>query len=70
MSGFRRPWSQIAVAHAVHTLGNDNVAPGNDPGRLHVDYFNLATITFCHKGDVLAKIIPEQPGEAGMDVFW
>ena len=34
-----------------------------------VDYFNLATITFCHKGDVLAKIIPEQPGEAGMDVY-
>lgn len=34
-----------------------------------VDYFNLTTISQCHKGDVLARIIPEQLGEPGCDVF-
>lgn len=38
-----------------------------DDGR--VDYFNLTTINQCRKGEVLAKIIPEQPGEAGCDIF-
>lgn len=38
-----------------------------DDGR--VDYFNLSTINHCHKGDVLARIIPEQPGELGYDVY-
>lgn len=34
-----------------------------------VDYYNLTTINHCSKGDVLARIIPEQPGEAGCDVY-
>ena len=34
-----------------------------------VDYFNLTTINQCRKGQVLARIIPEQPGEAGYDVY-
>ena len=38
-----------------------------DDGR--VDYFNLTTINQCRKGQVLARIIPEQPGEAGADVY-
>lgn len=38
-----------------------------DDGR--VDYFNLSTINFCHKGEVLAKLIPEVPGERGSDVY-
>ena len=38
-----------------------------DDGR--VDYFNLTTINQCRKGQVLARIIPEQPGEAGSDVY-
>ncbi len=38
-----------------------------DDGR--VDYFNLSTISFCRKGDVLARIIPEEPGENGCDIY-
>lgn len=38
-----------------------------DDGR--VDYFNLTTINQCRKGEVLARIIPEQQGEAGCDVY-
>jgi len=38
-----------------------------DDGR--VDYFNLSTISFCRKGDVLAHIIPEQPGVSGSDIY-
>lgn len=34
-----------------------------------VDYFNLTTINQCRKGDVLARIIPEQKGEVGYDVY-
>lgn len=34
-----------------------------------VDYFNLQVINQCKKGDVLAEIIPEDPGEAGYDVY-
>lgn len=34
-----------------------------------VDYYNLTTINHCHKGDVLARIIPERYGEAGHDVY-
>ncbi len=33
-----------------------------------VDYFKLTTINQCRKGQVLARIIPEQPGEPGCDV--
>lgn len=33
-----------------------------------VDYFNISTINHCHKGDVLARIIPEIVGENGYDV--
>jgi len=33
-----------------------------------VDYFNLSTINHCHKGEVLAQIIPEERGEMGYDV--
>ncbi len=38
-----------------------------DDGR--VDYFNLTTINQCRKGEVIARIIPEQQGEAGCDVY-
>lgn len=34
-----------------------------------VDYFHLTTINQCRKGDVLARIIPEQPGEPGFDIY-
>lgn len=34
-----------------------------------VDYFNLSTINFCRQGDVLARIIPEVPGERGTDIY-
>ena len=34
-----------------------------------VDYYNLNVINHCHKGDVLARIIPEDEGEYGMDIM-
>lgn len=34
-----------------------------------VDYFNLNVINQCRKGDVLARIIPEDRGEPGYDVY-
>lgn len=34
-----------------------------------VDYFNLNVINHCHQGDVLARIIPEDEGEYGMDIM-
>ena len=34
-----------------------------------VDYFNLNTINQCKKGEVLARIIPEQPGVEGHDIY-
>lgn len=34
-----------------------------------VDFFNLETINNCKKGDVLARLIPEQQGEMGYDVY-
>lgn len=34
-----------------------------------VDYFNLNVINHCHEGDVLARIIPEDEGEYGMDIM-
>ncbi len=34
-----------------------------------VDYFHLTTINQCRKGDELARIIPENPGESGSDVY-
>lgn len=34
-----------------------------------VDYFHMTTINHCKKGDVLARIIPENPGEPGSDVY-
>lgn len=33
-----------------------------------VDFFNLNTINHCNKDDLLARLIPEDLGEAGMDV--
>lgn len=33
-----------------------------------VDFFNLNTISHCKEGDVLARIIPEQAGEYGMNI--
>ncbi len=45
-----------------------NMRPAHlEDGR--VDYYNLTTINQCHKGDVLARIIPERYGEAGHDVY-
>ncbi len=34
-----------------------------------VDFFNLNTINHCNKDDMLARLIPEDKGEPGMDVF-
>ncbi len=34
-----------------------------------VDFFNLNTINTCHAGDVLAKLIPADEGEFGMNIL-
>lgn len=34
-----------------------------------VDYFQMTTINQCKKGEELARIIPENPGEPGVDIF-
>lgn len=34
-----------------------------------VDFFNLNTINHCNKGDMLARLIQEDLGEAGIDVY-
>ena len=34
-----------------------------------VDYFHMTTINQCRKGDVLARIIPEQQGTEGHDIY-
>ena len=34
-----------------------------------VDFRNLKTFTPCHKGDILAKLIPEVKGTPGMNIF-
>lgn len=34
-----------------------------------VDYFNMTTISQCKKGEVLARIIPEDPGVDGSDIY-
>jgi len=34
-----------------------------------VDYYSSTVINQCRKGDVLARIIPEDPGEPGSDVY-
>ena len=44
--------------HAVPTLKEDG----------SVDFFNLNTINHCKKGELLAKIIPEDVGDPGINV--
>lgn len=34
-----------------------------------VDFFNLNAINHCNKGDVLARLFPEDPGEYGRSVY-
>lgn len=34
-----------------------------------VDFFQMTTINQCKKGEELARIIPENPGEPGVDIF-
>ncbi|MBO4981717.1 MAG: DUF342 domain-containing protein [Lachnospiraceae bacterium] len=34
-----------------------------------VDYFHLNVVNHCHVGDVLAKIVPADEGEYGMDIL-
>ena len=34
-----------------------------------VDFFQLNVVQHCNKGDVLAKLIPEDPGKSGMNVL-
>ena len=34
-----------------------------------VDFFHMTTINHCKKGEVLARIIPEDPGKEGFDIF-
>lgn len=51
---------------------NFNTEPHRHPEQREdgtVDYFHLTTINHCRKGEVLARIIPEKPGENGYDVF-
>lgn len=45
--------------HAQPTLNEDG----------SVDFFNLNAINHCKKDDLLAEIIPEQPGENGMNIM-
>ncbi len=33
-----------------------------------VDFFNLNTVNSCHAGDLLAKLIPADPGDYGMSI--
>jgi len=39
----------------------------NDDGS--VDFFNLNTISHCHKGDVLARLFPADPGDYGTSIY-
>ena len=39
----------------------------NDDGS--VDFFNLNTISHCHRGDVLARLFPEDPGDFGTSIY-
>ncbi len=34
-----------------------------------VDFFNLNTINHCHKGDIIARLFPEDMGEAGTNLM-
>lgn len=34
-----------------------------------VDFFHLNTIAHCNKGDVLARLFPEDPGDPGLSVY-
>lgn len=34
-----------------------------------VDFFHLNTVSHCHKGDILARLFPQDPGEYGVNVF-
>lgn len=45
--------------HAKPTLSEDG----------SVDFFHLNTISHCRKGDVLARLFPEDPGEAGRSIY-
>lgn len=45
--------------HAKPTLKEDG----------SVDFFNLNTINHCSKGDVLARLFPGNPGEAGRNIY-
>ncbi|MCI9143584.1 MAG: DUF342 domain-containing protein [Lachnospiraceae bacterium] len=54
------------IEYCFNTVSHKRPAHKED-GR--VDYFNLTTINQCRKGEVLARIIPEQQGEAGCDVY-
>ncbi len=54
----------------VQYLFNTNPRIGptlNEDGS--VDFFHLNNINHCKKGETLARIIPEDPGEPGMNVF-
>ncbi len=54
------------IEYSFNTDNNKRPAHLED-GR--VDYYKLTNINHCHVGDVLAKIVPEQYGEAGHDVY-
>ncbi len=60
------PGEDARIEYSFNTDRNKRPAHLED-GR--VDYYNLTTINQCHKGDVLARIIPERYGEAGHDVY-
>ena len=55
-----------AVIEYSFDTDNQKRPAHKDDGR--VDYFNIGIFSFCKKGDILARIIPEVIGENGCDV--
>lgn len=64
-----RPPRQGTDAHIEYYFDTDlNARPAmREDGS--VDFFNLNVINHCHAGDVLARIIPEDEGDYGMDIY-
>ncbi len=60
------PGTDARIEYCFNTDSHRKPAQREDGS---VDYFHLTTINHCQKGDVLARIIPEQPGIPGSDVY-
>lgn len=60
------------IGHDARIIYNFNTNPSLRPKRLEdgsVDYKNLNTICPVSAGDLLARLIPSEPGKAGKDVY-